>query len=494
MPLVRGSENRSDTGKSSPKKRNSSRSSPTLKRTTADVTADTASSNIRSLQLLTLSDALQDIVKSNTSRKPSSGPTPLLPVAPTPSWVIDLTEFNEPSLTPIQPWWSGSFPSFDNRLHRKWSGGWEPSPSSQAADPTAGILKNPKSSDSLPSLGRRTSLGIDGFSAITKVNTETNQGDGPMALLVRHNDNVGWDAATEVDSENGSVAGDDDVPVTRDLDEIAVESVLGIKRPSGDWEADEPSRPPAKRPRMGDSLSLNPAFSSANPSSSQDADASQGGDPSGQASNLETQSSTQVELTRPRKVLFGPDPDGQPHRTKAKSMSIQHRKKQEKRRKALKAAASPTYMLDKESPPLDLEIEYRRPTKEALRAKEAQHFMIRDRVYERVGELLELYEDRVLLNCGLDLREIRRRYTLQPWNPNTRKRFVQRADGAWRTLDGPEQWKLCTPALGEYVRIAYPPEDHPAWSIVDKGALTRWRESEESFGVVASVADKSREE
>ncbi|KAG8891752.1 hypothetical protein FRC00_013155, partial [Tulasnella sp. 408] len=390
MPLARGSENRSDTGKSSPKKRNPPRSSPTMKRTTTDATADAATSTIRSLQLLTLSDALQDIVKNNTSRKPSSGPTPLLPAAPTSSWVINLTEFNEPSLTPIQPLWSGRFPNFDNRLHRKWSGGWEPSSSSQAANPTAGILKNAIASDSMPSLDRRTSLGIDGFTAITKVNTETNQGDGPMALLVRQNDNVGWDAATEVDSDSESVAADD-IPSTRDMDEIAVESVLGIKRPSGGWEADEPSRPPAKRPRMDFSLSSKPAFSSANPSSSQDVDGSQGGDPSSQASNVETQSSTQVELTRARKVLFGPDPDGHPHRTKAKSMSMQHRKKQaEKKRKALKAAATPLDLLDKESSPLDLEIEYRRPTKEALRAKEAQHFMIRDRVYERVGELLEL--------------------------------------------------------------------------------------------------------
>ncbi|KAG9043650.1 hypothetical protein FS837_009310 [Tulasnella sp. UAMH 9824] len=480
MPLARGSENRSDTGKSSPKKRNSPRSSQTMKRTTADATADTATSTIQSLQLLTLSDALQDIAKNNASRKPSSGPTPLLPAAPTSSWVIDLTEFNERSLTPIQPLWSGSFPNFDNRLHRKWSGGWEPSPSSQTPDPTAGVLKNAIASDNLSSMERRTSLGVDGFSAITKVNTETNQGDGPMALLVRQNDNVGWDAATEVDSDSESVAADDDIPTTRDMDEIAVESVLGIKRASGDWEADEPSRPPSKRPRMDASLSSNPEFSSTIPPSSQDIDSSQGGDPASQASNLETQSSTQVEQTRPRKVLFGPDPDGHAHRTKAKSMSMQHRKKQaEKKRKALKAAAGPPDLLNKESSPLDLEIEYRRPTKEALRAKEAQHFMIRDRVYERVGELLELYEDRVLLNCGLDLREVRRQYTLQPWNPNTRKRFVQRADGAWRTLDGPEQWKLCTPALGEFVRIAYPPEDHPAWSIADRGAVTRWRESEE---------------
>ncbi|KAG8892288.1 hypothetical protein FRC01_014249, partial [Tulasnella sp. 417] len=279
--------------------------------------------------------------------------------------------------------------------------------------------------------------------------------------------------------ENGSVAGDDDIPAARDIDEIAVESVLGIKRRSGDWEADEPSRPPAKRPRMDSSLPLSLVVSSANPSSSQGAEGSQCVDPASQASTIETQSSTQVELTQPRKVLFGPDPDGHSHRTKAKSMSMQHRKKQAEKRRKLKAAASPPDTINKESSPLDLEIEYRRPTKEALRAKEAQHFMIRDRVYERVGELLELYEDRVLLNCGLDLREVRRRYTLQPWNPNTRKRFVQRADGAWRTLDGPEQWKLCTPALGEYVRIAYPPEDHPAWSIVDNGAVARWRESEE---------------
>lgn len=85
-------------------------------------------------------------------------------------------------------------------------------------------LQNATASDSLPSFGRRTSLGVDGFSALTKVNTETNQGDGPMALFVRQNDNVGWDAATEVDSDSESVAADD-IPSTRDIDEIAVESV-----------------------------------------------------------------------------------------------------------------------------------------------------------------------------------------------------------------------------------------------------------------------------
>lgn len=210
---------------------------------------DTPSTNLHPLQLLTLSDALQDLIENDTSRKVSSGSIPSLPAVPTSSWVADLTEVNEPSLTPIQPWWKTSFPNFDDRLHRKWSGSWEPLPLSQASDPVAGILKvsraesyhslgpkssfiltqsalqNPISPTSLPPLGRRISLGVDGFSPITKVNTETNQGDGPMALQVRQNENVGWDAATEVDSENGSVAGDDDFPPMIDPDEEAVESV-----------------------------------------------------------------------------------------------------------------------------------------------------------------------------------------------------------------------------------------------------------------------------
>ncbi|KAG8975628.1 hypothetical protein FRC05_005421 [Tulasnella sp. 425] len=471
MRSIQGSETPSGTSKSSPNRRNSSQSSPVAKR----LMTDTPSTNLHPLQLLTLSDALQDLIENDTSRKVSSGSIPSLPAVPTSSWVADLTEVNEPSLTPIQPWWKTSFPNFDDRLHRKWSGSWEPLPLSQASDPVAGILKNPISPTSLPPLGRRISLGVDGFSPITKVNTESNQGDGPMALQVRQNENVGWDAATEVDSENGSVGGDDDFPPMIDPDEEAVESVLGIKRRS-DWDADDLRIPPPKRPRMDAFLSSRPAFVSAVPLSRDEV-----ANPASQPSNLETQSSTQAEPPRPVKVIFGPDPDGHPHRTKAKSMSTQHRKKQaEKRRKASKAVASPLSSTGEQSPSSTREAEgLSRPRKPELKAKEERHFLIRDRVYERVGVLLEMYENRVLLNRGLDLREVRRRYTLQPWNPNRKKRAVQRADGAWRTLDGPEQWKLCTPAIGEYVRIAYPSEDHPAWSAVDPGALMRWKESEE---------------
>ncbi|KAG9008418.1 hypothetical protein FRB90_008902 [Tulasnella sp. 427] len=455
MPAARTSPAVSNAGQSSPNKRMSSQSSPVTKQFPTDVTSEW-----QSLQLFSLSDALEDLLKKNVPRKTSDA-TPLLPAVPTSSWVIDLTEANEPSLTPIQPWPKNSIPQFDDRLHRKWSGEWEPLPSSQAADPAAGILKSSLPPPSRPASGRRTSLGVDGYSAITKINTETNHGDGPLALSVRLNDNVGWDAATEVDSENGSVAGDDEAA---DPEEIAVESVLGIKRSTREWDGDMILLPSAKRPRI-----------SAFPKSPGDpsGESSQAAGRSSQMTNLETQSSTQVDGSR---VSFGPDPDGHPHKTKAKSMSTQHRKKQaERRRKAARGQTSSSSA----DPSLSPQREDTRMTKEALKAKEEQHFTIRDRVYERVGILLDLYEDRVLLNSGLDLREVRMRYTLQPWNPNRRRRDIERVDGVSMALNGPEQWKLCTPAIGDYIRIAYPPEDHPAWSVVDGGSVQRWKQSEE---------------